>query len=184
MTQPPTVNAGFGGTAAPLSITSTEPFYQSQLGNSTPSSISASLWSIDTYKESQYDSWVTIGIDRVPSQMPASSSGTPYQAISSAGSWPAEFENGGGLFASGSVGGTWFAYPSTANVIPDDDLRVLVAQFTTAGVVSGTLGLQIIPEEAPSDSTNDYRLPFTFTTEGLGMAPGFPRELRLHQHRQ
>ena len=169
------VNAGFGGTAAPLSITSTEPFYQSPLGNSTPSNISAGLWSIDTYKESQYDSWVTIGIDRTPSQMPPDTSGAPYEAINSAGNWPAEFEGGGGLFASGSVGGTWFAYPSSANVIPDGDLRVLVAQFTTAGVVSGTLGLQIIPEEAPSDSTNDYRLPFTFTTQGLGdYVPVFP----------
>ncbi|MDG1382148.1 MAG: plastocyanin/azurin family copper-binding protein, partial [Flavobacteriales bacterium] len=169
------VTAGFGGTTAPLSISSTEPFYQSQLGGTTPSNNSASLFDISPYKDLRYDSWVTIGIDRTPSQMPESSSGLNYAEVSVAGSWPGEFNNGGGLYASGAVGGTWFAFPSTANVLPDENLRVLIAQFTTAGTVSGTLGLQIVPETAPSDSTNDYRLPFSFTTDGLGdYTPIFP----------
>ena len=168
------VTAGFGGTAAALDISSTAPFYMSPLGGITPSNNSASLFEISPYRDLKYDSWVTIGLDRATSQMPDSPSGLDYVDVSTIGDWDAEFSNGGGLYASGNIGGTWFAYPSSANVIPDENLRVLIAQFTTAGVVSGTLGLQVVPETAPSDSTNDYRLPFSFTTEGLGDALGFP----------
>ena len=42
----------------------------------------------------------------------------------------------------------------------------MLAQFTTAGTISGTLGVQIIPFDAPIGE--DYRLPFSFTTAGLG----------------
>ena len=50
------------------------------------------------------------------------------------------------------------AFPETQNTIPDGDLRILLAQFTTAGTISGTLGVQII-FDAPIGE--DYRLPFS-----------------------
>ena len=157
------VNAVYGNDMAPLAITSTAPFYQAPLGAETPSNISSLLFDFPAYVDLEYDSWATIGIDRSPSFM----EGTGYEAVTVAGDWAAPFEAGGGIFASGVVGGTWFALPSSSNVIPDENLRILIGQFTTAGVVSGTLAMQVIPATLPAGIA-DFRLPFSFTSDGLG----------------
>ena len=51
-------------------------------------------------------------------------------------------------------------------MVPDADLRILLAQFTTAGTVEGTLGMQIIANGAAQGE--DIELPFYFSTDGLG----------------
>ena len=157
------VNAVFGNDEAPLAITTTTTFHQSPLGGATPSNISPLLFDFAGFEDLPYDSWGTIGIDRSPSFM----DGPGFEPINTAGDWVAPFEAGGGIFASGVVGGTWFAFPSSANVVPDEDLRILIGQFTTSGVLSGTLGLQVVPANPPAGVV-DYRLPFSFTAAELG----------------
>ena len=63
------------------------------------------------------------------------------------------FEPGGGMpggnvLVNDVVGGSWFTFPN-ANTEPDEDQRVLLGQFTTDGIVSGSLGLQILPKPHP-----------------------------------
>ncbi|MGB0509687.1 MAG: plastocyanin/azurin family copper-binding protein, partial [Flavobacteriales bacterium] len=159
------VNACYGTPDQPLNITSTAPFYHSLFGGITPSNISPSLWTIPTYADNQYDSWVTIGIDRIANSMPAPG----YDMVNIAGNWQATFDPGGGNLVAngeGAEGAIWFAVPTTQNVVPDADLRILLAQFTTAGTVEGTLGMQIIPDGAAQGE--DIELPFYFSTDGLG----------------
>ena len=156
-----TVLAAYGNDSEPLDISSTEPFFQSVLGQLVATDINPALF--PNYPDVEYDSWVTIGAEQIPTAYPE---GSGYDVVNAAGDWSDEFNNGGGLFANTAIGGVWAAFPETQNTIPDGDLRVLLAQFTTAGTISGTLGVQIIPFDAPIGE--DYRLPFSFTTEGLG----------------
>jgi hypothetical protein len=158
--------AGYGTDTEVLNISTTTSFYQAVLGAATPSSISSWLFDLYPYEDIEYDSWITIGIDRSPSLMPPG-----YDVISTVND-PAlnsftEFEAGNALIANTNVGAAWLvSTPNAANVFPDSNLRVLIGQFTTSGTISGTLGLQIFPADAGAGE--DQRLPFSFTTEGLG----------------
>ena len=161
------VLSGYGNDTEVLNINTTTSFYQATLGAETPSNISSSLFGISPFEDLEYDSWVTIGIDRSPNFLPAG-----YEAITTiadpAFNWFADFEAGNALISNTISGLAWIVNPPTAlNVNPDSDLRILSGQFTTSGTVSGTLGLQIIPFDG--ELGEDYRLPFSFTTEGLGL---------------
>ena len=149
----------FGNSLNPMVIQSTEDFYQDPIGSTYGTGINALL--LPAFPSVAFDSWVTIGLD-----------GTPppgYSNIQSAQSpgqnWVASFDAGGELRMDDAVGGAWFVTSSNLNGVPDGDLRVLVAQFTTSGVVSGSLPVQIFPL---GDGSNEERASFTFTTEGLG----------------
>ena len=149
----------YGNSNNPLVIGSTEPLYQNDFGSTFGTGINALL--LPAFPEVAYDSWVTIGLD-----------GTPppgYSNIQSAQSpnqnWIAGFDAGTELRMDDAVGGAWFVTSSNLNGVPDAELRVLVAQFTTSGVVSGTLPIQIFPL---GDGSAEERAAFTFTTEGLG----------------
>ena len=149
----------YGNTANPLVISSTASFYQDAFGSTFGTGINPLL--LPVFPELAYDTWVTIGLDGTP--------GPGYSNIQSAQSpnqnWIAGFDAGGELRMDDLVGGAWFVTSSNLNGVPDADLRVLVAQFTTAGVVSGTLPVQVFPLGNGSD---EQRAAFTFTTEGLG----------------
>ena len=66
------------------------------------------------------------------------------------------------------------APPGQANAITGDDNRVLVAQLTTDGIVSGQFAAQIFPG---GDQENDVRPQFTFHAASCG-------SLRLPHHRR
>ena len=87
-----------------------------------------------------FDSWVTIGLDGSPP--------SGYSNIQSAQSpnqnWVAAFDAGGELRMDDPVGGAWFVTSSNLNGVPDADLRVLVAQFTTAGECLWSLAGSIV----------------------------------------
>jgi len=149
----------FGNAVNPMVISSTTGFHQDALGSTFGTGINPLLF--DVFPDLMHDSWVTIGLDATP--------GAGYSAIQSAQSpnqnWIASFGAGGEIRMDDLVGGAWFVTSSNLNGVPDADLRVLVAQFTTSGVVSGTLPVQIFPM---GDGANEARAAFTFTTEGLG----------------
>ena len=149
----------FGNNNNPMLIEASEGFYQDPLGGSFGTSINALI--LPMFPNVAFDSWVTIGLD-----------GTPppgYSAIQNAQSpsqnWVAAFNQGIELRIDDAVGGAWFVTSSNLNGVPDADLRVLIAQFTTAGVISGTLPIQVFPNGV---GTLESRAAFTFTTEGLG----------------
>ena len=162
------VSAAFGYDGIPLELTSSTSFFNSTIGGATPNNIFPTLFDTPGFEDTQYDSWVTIGIDRAPTFL-----GYEYGNITTIGDWVNSFEPGGGMpggnvLVNDVVGASWFTFPNLANTDPDEDQRVLLGQFTTDGIVSGSLGVQILPQTPPTDpQVPDIRLRFDFTTEFL-----------------
>ena len=167
------VTAVFGDASIPLDIQTTTGFFQSTFGGVTPNTVNPAFF--PSFPELEYDSWVTIGIDKT-----AGFFGAGYGDISTASdpntppSWMSVFDPGGGItggniFANSQVGGLWYTLTNNDNVIPDENNRVLIAQFTTDGVVSGSLGAQVLPPGLTNENNEYYKLRFDFTTELLGV---------------
>ena len=99
----------------------------------------------DAFPNFEYDSWLTIGASSAEDGMDISNVADPtYDAF-------AAFENGENINSDSPVGNLWFTlYPGLEE--PDDagfageNLKVLVAQITTSGTLSGSLYVQIFPE--------------------------------------
>ena len=120
-------------------LRSTTGFYQHPLGAATPNTLNPILYG--SYPELEYDSYVTIGLDEQPD------AGAGEGAINIAGnSWTATFENGGDVVLNGQFGGAWFALNGDSNGNAPADRRVLVAQLTTDGTISGQLFTQVFPQ--------------------------------------
>ena len=134
-------------------ITSTAPFFQHMLGGVTPASNDPILFG--TFPELEYDSWVTIGIDG-----PANGSANEADVqIVESSPWVADFEEGASISLNSAFGDGWFGLPTTANGTPGPDGRVLLAQLTTAGHVSGQMYVQIL-EGGPGGPDMRYTLAF------------------------
>ena len=70
--------------------------------------------------------------------------------------WIADFEAGGNISTSNAAGGGWFMFPGYTNAIAGDDNRVLIGQFTTDGLMSGGMFVQIFPEGDQNESIEFY----------------------------
>ena len=149
------VSAIVGDDEFPLSLATTTTFYQEPIfGGVTPGNLSAVALSL--LPELAYDSWVTIGLDR-----PASSVEGEVNASLLAGSWDDIFESGQSFVVDDNYGSGWYLLPPTAsNSLAGANLRVLVAQLTTDGDISGSFRAQVFPE---GDQENDYRVDATFS---------------------
>ena len=118
-------------------IETTTSFYQDPDGWVTPNSNNPLIY--DLLPSLRYDSWVTIGIESmaagVEGEMPVGlfPAETEY--------WVEEFESGGNLAM--DFDGAWYVTLGGSNGIAGEDLKVLVGQFTTDGVISGVLNLQV-----------------------------------------
>ncbi|MGB0179487.1 MAG: hypothetical protein ACPF8U_05460 [Flavobacteriales bacterium] len=92
-----------------------------------------------SFPEFAYDSWLTIGAeDNTASADVIDLADPDYDAF-------AIFEAGQNVAVETTVGNAWFVLPIPTNVeaIAGEDLRVLVAQFTTSGDISGQIQVQI-----------------------------------------
>ena len=97
---------------------------------------------------------MTIGIEASPNAAIGEAAVSTVQNPNNP--WSTIFDPGGGLpggnlVINDGVGGAWFNLAGESNGIPDEDGRVLLGQFTTDGVLSGNLHLQIFPS---GDQTN------------------------------
>ena len=82
------------------------------------------------------------------------------------------FVTGGtSLNVSTLTGGSWYVLNTSANALPDADLRVLVMQITTAGSVSGTLNYQVFPLGVGADQVQ-----VSVDFDGAGTFGGAPVE--------
>ena len=150
----------FGNGDLPLNFNTTTLWYQDPIGSNYGSAINPLLFSMIPTLE--YDSWVTIGIDQIPDL--ALGQGE-VQGVSSPGqNWLAAFSAGGGIDIDDATGGAWFVTNDVTNGIAGDDLDVLVGQFTTDGVVSGTINFQLFLE---GDPNVDIRPTVTVSSEGM-----------------
>jgi len=140
---------------------STGSWYNSEY-NSSWNASGINLAFLGLFPELAFDSFLTIGGE--DSSTPASEHPS---AVSGAIDFTAEFETGGGsnFILNDGVGGAWYTpFPGidqadTHVAFAGDDLRVLVAQFTTAGVMSGQVQVQVFIEGNQADEFRDS-LPF------------------------
>lgn len=136
-------------------VTTTTSFYQHPEGWATPNNNNPLLFT--PLPDLRWDSWITIGIDVAPvgadGEIPVGL--FPPQTSY----WVDEFEAGGDLVM--DVDGAWFVTSGSSNGIAGEDLRVLVGQFTTDGVINGYLNLQVFSEGVASDDFMDdvYSIP-------------------------
>ena len=94
------------------------------------------------FPELAYDSWLTIGAEDNTAAVDVIQLEDPEYAAFSA------FEAGESIEVTGSIGSAWFVLPIPTNVeaVAGSDLRVLVAQLTTPGEISGQVQCQIFLE--------------------------------------
>ena len=134
-----------------LNLSSTTSFYQHPGGGVTPEGLSEAMLSVTP--ELAYDSYVTIGLDGPATSLDEMNTGIIP------GPWSASFEAGGPVNVTDEFGGGWYVVPDAANAIVGDDARILVAQLTTDGQISGSFRAQVFPE---GDYENDDRVDISF----------------------
>ena len=102
------------------------------------------------FPEFAFDSWLTIGAEDNTAAVDLISLDDPAYAAFEA------FEAGESIEVTGSVGSAWFVLPIPTNVeaIAGSDLKILVAQLTTAGVISGQIQIQLYLEGM---NNNEFR---------------------------
>jgi hypothetical protein len=129
-----------------LSLATTTSFYQEPVfGGVTPENISAAA--IGFIPNLAYDSWVTVGLDGPASSLESATSLLP-------GAWSSQFENGNSFTVDDGTGSGWYVLPGATNSVAGSDLRILFAQLTTDGIVSGSFRSQVFQE---GDQINDVR---------------------------
>ena len=140
------LSAVYGNIASPSALLTSGSFFQSSpIGTVTAAGIFPEAWPF--YPSNEFDSYVTIGIDGPAST--ANNEGSVQTQESSANPWMPVFEPevgtlGAGFELNDLVGGIWFVVSSYSNGIAGDDQRVLIAQLTTDGTLSGNLHVQIL----------------------------------------
>ncbi len=152
------VSAVSGTSEFPTSITTTADFFQGALSPSPfPTYLMPAFFAV--YPELQYDSWVTLGAESAI--LPA---GYGEPQLASTTNWAEVFQAGGDIVLDSQLGDSWFVTANYANGVAGDDHKVLVGQFTTTGLLSGQLYVQIFDQ---GDQSIDQRvtLPFNYLTE-------------------
>jgi Secretion system C-terminal sorting domain len=116
----------FGNAQHPLSIQSTDPFYQHPLGGNSAMGINDAV--VAASPTLVYDSYITLG----------------YTSSTDNSMWElgldfSSFNSGSSISTSN---GGWFLLPTDDKCTAPANQLILLAQFTTTGIVTGTLNLQ------------------------------------------
>ena len=136
------VSAIAGDEINPSYLRTSTSFFQSGLGGLTADMINPLFFS--AFPELAYDSWLTIGIESAPVPGDGTSAVTLAQAAGD--TWAADFEAGQNLELNSFFGGSWFTTNLSTNGVAGDDQKVLIAQLTTDGTLTGQLYIQVFPE--------------------------------------
>jgi uncharacterized protein (TIGR02145 family) len=150
------VIAAVGDDEFPLSLMPETSFYQNPYASIIPEGITPAF--VSFVPDLAYDSWVTIGLDGASS----SSDGEEGVTTLFAAGWESVFASGQGFVEDSENGSGWTVVPWTAtNTLAGPEQRVLLAQLTTDGHLSGSMRVQVFPE---SDNKNDLWLDVNFDT--------------------
>jgi hypothetical protein len=155
------ISAVAGDVNNPAFLRTTTDFFQSQFGGLSAHEINPLFFAV--LPSVQYDSWLTIGISQAPSSANGESEITFVEYAED--NWTSEFEAGGDLEINSFFGGSWFALISATNGLAGEDNRVLVAQLTTSGDVTGELYVQVFPN---GDQSQDTYLNLSFGGSDCG----------------
>ena len=158
----------FGNNDDPFSLTTSTGFYNSTFGGTTAGEINTLLFSF--FPDLAADSWVTIGIDAVPTEDQVAisiveSNDQPWVNAFAAGSTT----DGQNILMDDFTGGAWYVLNGTSNGLPDENNRVLIMQITTAGEIAGTFNTQIFENGSGED---DVRNTYSFSGTGTVSAEG------------
>ena len=143
------VSAVAGDEFNPSYLRTSTSFYQDEYGGVTAGAINPLLF--DLFPSSAYDSWLTIGIDQAPAAGDDSVQDVTL-AAAAGDTWADDFEAGGNLELSGFFGASWFTLSDLSNGVAGDDNRVLIAQLTTDGTLTGQLYVQVFPNGVGADA--------------------------------
>ena len=155
----------FGDATSPLNLSSTTSFYQNSIwGGFLGSEINPAAFPIDP--DAEYDSWLTIGLDQAAGDGETDPTLTPGYPIST-------FESGGDLIINDIVGGgVYLTSPDgSSNGVSGADQRVLVAQLTTDGIISGTIYCQMYGNSSVLNASQ-VELSFNGTTGTIAPSCG------------
>ena len=136
------VSAIAGDEVNPSYLRTSTSFFQSALGGLTADMINPLFFG--AFPELEYDSWLTIGIESAPVAGDGTAAVTLAQAAGD--TWGADFEAGQNLEMNSFFGGSWFTTNLASNGVAGADKKVLVAQLTTDGTLTGQLYVQVFPE--------------------------------------
>ena len=159
------MSAVFGNSETPLEVNVPQGAYNSPLNASwNASGLNPNFLAV--FPEMVDDTYATIGLDG-----PAATSGIPNAAdalIVEDQSQPIVpfFTTDGStsLLSNGLIGSSWFSLSDAGNTLPDENLRVLVLQVTTAGSVDGLLNVQVLPG---AEGAEDVIETFAFNGPGI-----------------
>jgi hypothetical protein len=143
------VSAVAGDELNPSYLRTSTSFYQDENGGLTAGAINPLLF--DFFPSSAYDSWLTIGIDQAPAAGDNSVQDVTL-AAAAGDTWANDFEAGGNLELNSFFGGSWFTTNLVSNGVAGDDNRVLIAQLTTSGTLTGQLYVQVFPNGVGADA--------------------------------
>jgi hypothetical protein len=122
------IDAIFGEEGKPLEINCSSSFYQHPKGGGMASEVQR--FDIQNDATLAFDSWVTIGLeDNYMNSLTAFPPNTDFFS---------EFEKGGTLKTNN---GAWFVLPDKRQAFAPQDKRILIAQFTTTGMVNGLINI-------------------------------------------
>ena len=110
----------------------------------------------------EFDSWLTMGLDG-----PAGDNELAPSTIGDLNNgWVSNFEAGMNILIEDSIGGAMFVTndAGTTNIVSGADQRILIGQFTTDGVMSGVVNVQMFTEGIV-DPADRLALPF----DGVGL---------------
>ena len=145
----------------PLSVNTTTEFFQFQGGGAgvTPNAWNSMFGTLPGFEAGAFDSYVTIGLTETANLDAGETAIEVVEDLSNdegTDTWIADFEAGGNISTSNAAGGGWFVYPGYSNAIAGDDNRVLIGQFTTDGLMSGGMFVQVFPEGEQNESIEFY----------------------------
>ena len=148
------VSSVVGDDQFPLSIHTTGTFFQEPIfGGPTPANLLPGA--VDMWPDLAWDSWVTVGIDG-----PAVSADGEVNITLLPGSWVDDFESGTGFLVDSPEGSGWYTLPpNAANGLAGPERRVLLAQLTTDGDISGSFRSQVFVH---GDLETDVRVDIAF----------------------
>jgi hypothetical protein len=152
------LSAVVGDVLNPSYIQSTQSIYRSGVNSDvTANVVNPAFFAI--FPSLEWDSWVTIGIDNFMTEADESS-----VFLIESTDWTTQFNAGNGIVMDGEFGDGWFVLPDVTNGLSGDDQRVLIGQFTTQGILSGQIFVQMFPE-GDSENAIAVHLPFGYASD-------------------
>ncbi|PCJ80389.1 MAG: hypothetical protein COA49_09140, partial [Bacteroidetes bacterium] len=152
-----------GDDAHVFELNTTTTWHQDPFGVTFGSEANPAFYAV--FPDLAYDSWLTIGAE-------SSSDGVNISSVTGETDPFTEFDAGNNMLINDATGSAWFSpFPGVGSIsLPSfagADLKVLVAQLTTDGDISGQMQLQVFMN---ADQTQEWRdvLPILFSSPNAG----------------